>query len=136
MAAPRPPPPFFGFNNATETGGCLRPWLTARTHRLEKAGDGGRCIDDHTGCTGKLTMLVTAVDSTTLAMIAYDAAHQTLWLEFRSGAVYVYSSVPPDVYQALLVADSRGAYFNRHVRGRFPYFRQLNKLLTALPTSA
>jgi KTSC domain len=85
---------------------------------------------------GELTMLVTTVDSTTLATIAYDAAHQTLWLEFRSGAMYVYSSVPSDVHQALLLADSRGAYFNRHIRGRFRYFRQLNKLLTALPTYA
>jgi hypothetical protein len=69
-------------------------------------------------------MLVTAVDSTTLATIAYDAAEQTLWLEFRSGAVYVYSSVPSDVHQALLLADSKGVYFNRHIRGRFPYLRQ------------
>jgi len=80
-------------------------------------------------------MLVTAVDSTTLATIAYVAAHQTLF-EFRCGAVYVYSSVPSEVHQALLLADSKGAYFNRHIRGRFPYFRQPNKLLTALPTSA
>jgi KTSC domain len=69
-------------------------------------------------------MLVTAVDSTTLATSAYDAAHQTLWLEFRSGAVYVYFSVPSEVYQALLLADSKGAYFNRHIRGRFPYLRK------------
>ncbi len=81
-------------------------------------------------------MLVTAVDSTTLATIAYATAHQTLWLEFRTGAVYVYSSVPSEVHQALLLAGSKGAYFNRHIRGRFPYLKQPNKLLTALPTVA
>jgi hypothetical protein len=81
-------------------------------------------------------MLVTTVDSTTLATIIYDAARQTLWLEFRNGAVYVYSSVPSQVHQALLRADSKGAYFNRHIRGRFPYLRQPHKLLTALTTSA
>lgn len=81
-------------------------------------------------------MLVTAVDSTTLATIAYEAAHQTLWLEFRSDAVYVYSSVPSEVHQALLLADSKGGYFNRHIRGQFPYLRQPNKLLTAFATSA
>lgn len=81
-------------------------------------------------------MFVTAVDSTTLATIAYEAAHQTLWLEFRGGGVYVYSSVPSEVHQALLLADSKGAYFNRHIRGRFPYLRQPNKLLKTLPTSA
>ena len=79
-------------------------------------------------------MLVTAVDSTTLATTAYVAADQTLWLEFRCGAVYGYSSVPSEVHQALLLADSKGAYFNRHIRGRFPYFRQPNKLLTAVPS--
>lgn len=83
--------------------------------------------------TEELTMLVAAVDSTTLATIAYEAAHHTLWLEFRSGAVYVYSSVPSKVHQALLLADSKGAYFNRHIRGRFPYLRRPNKPLPTLP---
>jgi hypothetical protein len=43
--------------------------------------------------------------------------------EFRSHAVYCYFGVPTAVHQALLDADSKGAYFNRYIRDRFPYQR-------------
>jgi hypothetical protein len=68
-------------------------------------------------------MLANAVESTTLATVLYDAAGQVLWLEFRSHAVYCYFSVPAAVHHALLEADSKGAYFNRYIRDRFPYQR-------------
>lgn len=71
-------------------------------------------------------MLVTAVQSTTLATVAYDFAEQQLWLEFRSRAVYRYSGVPSAVHQGLLTATSKGAYFNRHIRGQFPFHKTSN----------
>ena len=61
------------------------------------------------------------VESTTLARVAYDEVRELLWLEFRSRAGYQYSGVPPAVHQALLQAPSLGSYFNRVIRGRFPY---------------
>ena len=66
----------------------------------------------------------TTVDSTTLATIAYDAPARTLWLEFRNRAVYCYFDVPPAFYRDLLAAPSKGAYFNRNIRGCFRYHRQ------------
>ena len=66
-------------------------------------------------------MLVHAVESTTLATVAYEFAEQQLWLEFRNRAVYRYSGVPSAVHQGLLAATSKGVYFNRHIRGRFPF---------------
>ena len=63
----------------------------------------------------------TVVESTTLARVAYDDLRQLLRLEFRSRAIYQYSGVPPAVHQALLQAPSKGSYFNRVIRGRFPY---------------
>jgi len=66
-------------------------------------------------------MRFTAVESTTLAMVAYDKARELLRLEFRSRAIYQYFSVPAAVHQALLRAPSKGSYFNRVIRGRFPY---------------
>ena len=68
-------------------------------------------------------MLAFAVKSTTLNTVAYDHVAQVLRLEFRSRAVYCYFGVPPGVYQNLLAADSKGSYFNRNIRGRFPYHR-------------
>ena len=63
----------------------------------------------------------TVVESTTLAAVAYDGVRELLRLEFRSRAIYQYSGVPPAVHQALLLAPSIGSYFNRVIRGRFPY---------------
>ena len=66
-------------------------------------------------------MNVTVVESTTLATVAYDDAQELLRLEFLSRAIYQYYGVPAAVHQALLRAPSKGSYFNRVIRGRFPY---------------
>lgn len=66
-------------------------------------------------------MNVTAVESTTLATVAYDDDRELLQLEFRSRAIYQYFGVPAAVHAALLQAPSQGSYFNRVIRGRFPY---------------
>ena len=71
-------------------------------------------------------MNVTAVESTTLATGVYDQARETLWLEFRSRAIYEYSGVPASVHEALLCAPSKGSYFNLAVRGLFRYKRVSN----------
>src|ERR1022692_2274737 len=66
-------------------------------------------------------MNVTTVESTSLATVAYDDAWELLQLEFCSRAVYQYFGVPAAVHAALLRAPSKGSYFNRVIRGRFPY---------------
>lgn len=71
-------------------------------------------------------MNVIAVESTTLATVAYDEARELLRLEFRSQAIYQYLGVPAIVHQALLSAPSKGGYFNQVIRGRFPYQRVSN----------
>ena len=68
-------------------------------------------------------MLINAVESTTLATIAYDEALELLQLEFRSEAIYQYFGVPVAVHAALLGAESKGSYFNRVIRGGFRYSR-------------
>jgi KTSC domain len=68
-------------------------------------------------------MLATAVESTTLRSVSYRRVAQVLLLEFQSLVVYCYFGVPEDVYRELMAADSKGSYFNRKIRGRFPYRR-------------
>jgi len=68
-------------------------------------------------------MKPTAVESTTLAAVAYDADRELLQIEFRDRSIYRYFSVPADVHEALLRATSKGSYFNRVIRGRFAYSR-------------
>lgn len=64
----------------------------------------------------------TAVVSSLLSSVGY-AIDATLELEFRSGAIYRYFAVPHRVFQGLIAAESKGAYFNHHVRDGFRYQR-------------
>ena len=72
-------------------------------------------------------MNITTVESTTLAALAYDDAHEILELEFRSHATYRYLGVPALVYEALLAAPSKGKYFNLEIRGKYRYWRDSNR---------
>lgn len=63
-----------------------------------------------------------AVVSSLLASMRYSS-QATLDLEFRSGRLYRYYTVPRAIAAGLQVADSKGAYFNRHIKNRFPYQR-------------
>ena len=63
------------------------------------------------------------VNSTLIANVVYDMAGSLLEVEFRDGAIYQYSAVPEAVYQVLIAADSKGAYFNRQIRNHFRYRR-------------
>lgn len=68
-------------------------------------------------------MTITAVESTTLARIAYDELAHALYLEFRDRTIYCYREVPYSTYVELLRAQSKGAYFNRSIRGQFSHRR-------------
>jgi len=64
-----------------------------------------------------------ALPSRSLASMAYDHDQAILQIEFRGGTVYQYFHVPRETYQDLLQADSKGAYFNRHIRSIFRHVR-------------
>ncbi len=64
-----------------------------------------------------------AVQSRSLASLAYDHNQAILQIEFRDGTVYQYFHVPRQTYQDLLQADSKGTYFNRHIRSIFRHAR-------------
>ena len=63
----------------------------------------------------------TPLDSTTLSSAGYNASTRVLELEFHYGPIYRYLSVPASLYRDLLAADSKGRFFNRFIRDRFPY---------------
>ena len=65
---------------------------------------------------------VISVSSSLLSVVAYST-RATLDLTFRTGAVYRYFGVPRPVFDQLIAAESKGAYFNRTIRNRFPYRR-------------
>lgn len=66
--------------------------------------------------------MLTLVESSLLSSIEYSSDY-TLELRFRSGVTYRYFAVPQTVVAGFIAAESKGTYFNRHVRDRFPYQR-------------
>ncbi len=57
------------------------------------------------------------LQSAALEAVFYDDVRHTLRATFRdTGRTYVYEGVPQELYDALLFADSIGAFFNRHPR--------------------
>lgn len=64
-----------------------------------------------------------AVESTTLSTVTYDSDHEVLEVEFCDRSVYRYFGIPNKVHGAFMTAASKGRYFNRNIRGRFPYVR-------------
>jgi hypothetical protein len=65
---------------------------------------------------------MTSLQSTALKSVSYDEAEHALTATFRdSGRTYVYEDVPQELYDALLFADSIGAFFNAHIRDNFAF---------------
>jgi hypothetical protein len=62
-----------------------------------------------------------AVDSSMIAAAGYDAATSTLVVLFNTGRAYEYYGVPPETYEALLAADSKGQYMNANIINVYPY---------------
>ena len=59
--------------------------------------------------------------SSAIRSFAYDAELCQLSVTFVTGRQYIYFRVPPDVYQAMTGAFSKGRYFNAHVRDRYDF---------------
>jgi hypothetical protein len=62
------------------------------------------------------------VDSTSIEAIGYDRRTGELYVRFlESGDRYVYREVEEEVFEEFLCADSKGNYFNREIKGEYPY---------------
>jgi hypothetical protein len=59
------------------------------------------------------------VESRALAAVGYSKRLRALEIEFKRGGTYRYLDVPATVYHALLAADSKAGFYNRHVRGKY-----------------
>jgi hypothetical protein len=63
-----------------------------------------------------------AFDSSVIKFARYDALTRELHVRLVAG-VYVYEDVPAEIYQQLLSAPSKGAFYNARIRDRFHYKR-------------
>ena len=61
------------------------------------------------------------VISSALTWTAYDKETRNLDIRFVSGRTYRYSNVPPDLYESLLAAASKGAFFNAEIKDKYKF---------------
>lgn len=61
------------------------------------------------------------VISTAIARIEYDDLSYELRITFVTGNTYAYDGVPCDVYERFLQAESKGSFFNDHIRDGYPF---------------
>lgn len=57
--------------------------------------------------------------STSLTSAEYDPSTQELVITFQNGQSYSYSGVPEEVYQGLLKAPSKGAFFWANIKDQY-----------------
>ena len=61
----------------------------------------------------------TVLHSSVIARATYDYGTRNLLLHFRSGRVYEYEGIAPDLFQEFLDASSKGAFYAHRIRGWF-----------------
>ena len=63
------------------------------------------------------------VESSMIDSVGYDEETRSLQVVFNTGRVYCYEDVPPEVFQGLLEAESKGRYMLAHIIDVYPYRR-------------
>ena len=64
-----------------------------------------------------------SVDSEAISSIGYHRKTRTLEISFKTPAIYRYVEVPRQVYMDLLASDSKGRFFQQHIRGHYPFWK-------------
>ena len=68
-------------------------------------------------------MQLTTVESSMIYAVGYDKAKHVLEVVFNTGRTYQYGDVPPEVYEGLLNAESKGRYFLANIRDVYEYWQ-------------
>ncbi|MEQ9496292.1 MAG: KTSC domain-containing protein [Deltaproteobacteria bacterium] len=92
-----------------------------RHRSLARSTAAGRSRDPKSVTTTAITRQ--PVDSSSLSSIGYLEDPGVLEIEFVNGSIYRYEDVGVDVFARLASAESKGAFFNAEIRGRFRFRR-------------
>ena len=68
-------------------------------------------------------MQLVTVDSSMIHAVGYDAEKRLLEVVFNSGKTYCYENVPPEEYEGLVAADSKGQYMRACIIDMYPYYQ-------------
>jgi hypothetical protein len=71
-------------------------------------------------------MKLVTVESSMIHAIGYDKEKRVLEIVFNTGRTYQYLDVPPEAYDNLMKADSKGRYFLSNIKDMYEY-RQLGR---------
>jgi hypothetical protein len=63
------------------------------------------------------------VQSSVIRSVAYDAPTAVLEIEFSDGDVYRYRDFSDFLYRGLMLAASKGHFFNGRISGRYEFER-------------
>ena len=61
--------------------------------------------------------------STAIRGFSYDEVTRTLFVTFIDGDLYAYRGVAREVHRGFKDAFSKGRYFSKHIRDRYPYVK-------------
>ncbi len=61
------------------------------------------------------------VSSSMIAAAGYDSKNRILIVLYNTGRAYEYLNVPPEEFQELMKADSKGKYMNTRILNVYPY---------------
>lgn len=56
------------------------------------------------------------VESSNIHSVGYDEQSKTLRIKFINGGKYEYSPVEPERHKAMMVAESIGSFFFKHIK--------------------
>jgi len=68
-------------------------------------------------------MELITVESSMIHAIGYDKEKRILEIVFNTGRTYQYGDVPPEEYEGLLNAESKGRYFLANIRDVYSYWQ-------------
>jgi len=63
------------------------------------------------------------VSSSNLEVVGFEEEASTLEIQFKSGSIYRYFSVPVRHFEGLTSASSPGSYFHRHIKDRYRFIK-------------
>ena len=68
-------------------------------------------------------MQLITVESSMIHAVGYDQEKRILEIVFNTGRTYQYADVPPEEYEGLLNAESKGRYFLANIRDVYAYWQ-------------
>lgn len=59
------------------------------------------------------------VSSSAISAIGYDSSNSTMRIVFTESGTYDYHGVPENVFIAFVQSNSKGTFYNNHIRDRY-----------------